>query len=125
MIKNIQSIMIYIIVIILVTIGYIILNSNREELLSRTMKDTLQTYFENNNSHIASYDFSINDIKIKCRGNNAYLVEFNMILDEDTAKKFNKLGAIIYKKNNIWQVKGFGSGFTIDELESYNFRCYN
>jgi hypothetical protein len=125
MIKNVRSAIIYIAVIILVILGDVGFNIYREKQVSVTIKDTLQKYFENNNEHIASYDFSISDINIKCRGNNAYIVEFNMLLDANTSKKIDKLGALVYKKNNTWQAKGLGSKITTDELSSYNFRCYN
>jgi hypothetical protein len=125
MIKIIRSVAIYIIVIILVIIGYISFNAYREKQILGTIKDSLYEYFKNNNSHIAAYDFNISDINIKCRGNNAYIVEFNMLLDANASKEIDKLGVIVYKKDNTWQVKGFGSGITSKEAETYNFRCYN
>jgi archaellum component FlaG (FlaF/FlaG flagellin family) len=122
--RNIRSIVVYIVAVLLVTAGYFGIMSYREATLSKTMKDTLYKYFEDNNNHISSHDFAIDDVKIRCKGNNAYLVEFNLSVSDDTSDEFNDLAATVYKKNNTWNVKGFGAGLTNEEIKEYNFKCY-
>jgi hypothetical protein len=123
--KNVKSIIIYIVAVILVIIIFVGFNTYRENLLSKTIKDNLEEYFKTSNSHISSHDFSISNINIICRGKNAYIVEFNLHLNDNASPELDKLGTILYKSNNIWHVKGFSSGITTDELKSYNLRCYN
>jgi hypothetical protein len=122
--KKVKSIIIYIIAALLVIIIYTGFNNYREKLLSNTIKDTLQKYFKDNNTHIASRNFNINDIRIRCEGNDAYIVEFNILFNDNNSNNLNNLSATIYKTNNTWHVKGFGSGITNDELKLYKFRCY-
>ena len=123
--KNSRSIVIYIIVAVVIITGYIGLNAYRYRQTSTIIEDTLQKYFESNNSHISSHNFKISDIKIKCSGNSAYLVEFSLLLDDNDSSEFNRLGATIYKNKGTWLVKGFGNGLTKAELKQYNFKCYN
>lgn len=123
--KNIKSIIIYVIAITLVIIGSVSIAAYKDRLLSKTIENTINEYFEETNAHISSHNFDISNIKIMCRGDDAYIVEFQLILDDSNDTKFNSLGATIYKDKDTWSVKGLGSGLTNDELELYNFKCYN
>lgn len=122
--KNIRPIVIYIIVAVLTITICVGLNLYKQEKITNTMRETLHEYFLNSNSHISARGFSISNVKIRCTGNNAYIVDFNLVLN-DKSSTFNRLGATIYKENDKWNVKGFGEGLSAMELRLYNFKCYN
>lgn len=121
----IKTFIIYAVAISIIVLSSCHYNNSRKGKLLKTMENTLYSYFENNNMHIASHDFSINDVRIKCIGNRAYIVEFDLSINDDDSKTFDSLGATIYKVNDEWNVKGFGNGLSTDELKLYNFKCYN
>jgi hypothetical protein len=89
MVKNIKLAIGYIATVILVIIGIVEFNAYRDRLLLNTIKDILRQHFENTNTHIASHDFSISNIKIICKGNAAYIVEFNLHLNDNSTKLIN------------------------------------
>lgn len=122
--KDNKSAVICVLIAALIIIGSIVINSYKNQTLLKTMENTLQDYFENNNIHISSRGFDINNVTIRCRGNKAYIVEFDLILDNADSNQLNRLAATIYKNKKEWNVKGFGSGLTNKELELYNFKCY-
>jgi hypothetical protein len=121
--EKVKPIIIDIIAVILVITMYTGFQSYREASLLKTMKNTLYKYFKENNTHISSHNFSIDDVKIQCKGRNAYIVEFDILFD-NKSNGLNDFGATIYKENNKWNVKNFGTGITKEELKLYRFRCY-
>jgi len=123
--ETIKSIIIYSVACLTIVLSSCYYNNSQKGKLLKTMENTLYNYFANNNIHISSRDFSIDDVKIRCIGNKAYIVEFDLLISDDNSKNFNKLGATIYKENDEWNVKGFGRGLTNEELNLYNFKCYN
>jgi hypothetical protein len=118
--KRVRRIFLFVIVIALIIFG---IQFYKKQALLNTMRNTIQEYFEKNNSHISSREFSIKNVKIVCKGNDAYLTEFSLFFDDEKKAAFNKLGAVVFKEKNEWKVKGFSSGFTTEELQEYNLKC--
>ncbi len=115
--KKIIIYSIFIMLVILIYFGYQIYNKN---LITKT----LYNYFKDNNSHISSHDFNIEDLEIVCKGKDAYIVDFIISFD-DIPNELHDLGALLHKKDKVWNVESFLSKEVINNLDSYNFKCYN
>lgn len=122
--KKIKSVITFVVTFVLVIIIITGINAYIERKALKMIEGTIYDYFKYNNIHISSHDFSISKARIKCRGNNAYIVEFNLLLDKDE-ENFSRLAATVYKKGDTWKVKGLGSGLTTKEIKQYNFKCYD
>ena len=124
--ETIKTIVIYGVAILILVLASYSYNTIRRDKLERTFEKTLYNYFKENNIHIAQYDFNIENVEIVCVGNKAYLVEFALMFPNDLEGSFDRLGATIYKENDNdeWIVRGFGEGFTTEEIDKFNFRCH-
>lgn len=121
--KDKKITIVYIIGAILV-VGVIIFQIINRNTLLNTLEKALYEYFENNNEHIAEHDFRVNNVRIRCIGNNdSYIVEFDILFDDDNGDLKN-LGATMYKNGDKWDINGTGVGISNTEIEKYKFKCY-
>lgn len=122
--KNNKTLIIGFIVIVLVILGYIGFQVYSRYSISKDMKKVLYDYFENNNVHISSNKFTIDNVEILCKGKDAYIVEFNISFEDDKVNNLENLNALVNKNKDSWDVKSFSGGITAKEINSYKFRCY-
>ncbi len=123
--KSVKSLITYSLITVLIFIIYFVFQLCNNSLISKDIKDKLYDYFKNNsNTHISSHSFSIENINILCKGDNAYIVEFDIYF-EDNSNVLKELGAMVYEEKDTWKVKSFVGGINMNELNLYNFRCYD
>lgn len=117
--KSNKLIIISSILIILIIVSYFGYQMYIKNLIEKNLYD----YFKNNNSHISSYDFKIENLKIVCKGNKAYIVDFAISFN-DIPNELQDLGALVYQKDKKWNVKSILNKDTINEIDSYDLKCY-
>lgn len=120
-----KEVMKYIIIVFILTIiGFTLYNSYKDKRENTIIKNNLYEYFKDpSNTHIGTESFVIDDIRIRCRGINSYIVEFNILFSDDKLN-LTDLVALVYKDGKTWKIESSTTAFTTDKIEKYKFMCY-